>query len=156
MGAKKTAAKPRGKAAPKKSAKKPAKAKAAPKAKAKAKAKTPKLKAPTKAVPKKKRASTAKPVADVELIGGEEGGEDDGGEKKPGALARLKSGVGSLFARMTGRGKKPDEEPAVLGEATTMPPDVTIDIVTKDIILSEDAPPPTPKRRSKRVTQPDD
>jgi hypothetical protein len=45
-------------------------------------------------------------------------------EKKPGALARLGRGVGSLFAKMTGRGKKkPVDDP-------------TVEIVTEDIVAS--------------------
>ena len=61
--------------------------------------------------------------------------DDSSGEKKPGTLARLKSGVGSLFARMTGRGTKTGSP-----ESDGVPRDDhrTMEIVTADIILQRD------------------
>src|SRR4029077_7579567 len=56
--------------------------------------------------------------------------------KKASALARLKTGVGNLFARMTGRAATP-------GDAIPVH-DRTIEIVTEDIIVQRTKPPPPP------------
>jgi hypothetical protein len=60
--------------------------------------------------------------------------------KKPGALARLGRGVGSLFAKVTGRGKKKPADDDI-------PNETTIEIVTEDIVATKPAgakPPPPP------------
>ena len=64
--------------------------------------------------------------------------------KKPGALARFKSGVGSLFARMTGRGTEAsaDESDGVPVAGQTM------EIRTEDIVAQDEvAAPSRPARR---------
>ncbi len=65
--------------------------------------------------------------------------------KKPGPLARLKSGVGSLIAKMTGRGAKQDVSDGV-------PPPVEMEVVTADIIMQRDVTAPATK--SKRKSKP--
>lgn len=143
---------------PKKPAAAKAKAKAAPKAKPKAKVAT-KAKAKAKAKPaapakqpaaKKPRAATPPPIADViepmgqlafapDFVEAPVAAEEAAAGKKPGALARLKSGVGNLFAKMTRRGAKGGESDGVPIDAPTM------EIVTADIIVS--APAKTKKSR---------
>jgi hypothetical protein len=67
---------------------------------------------------------------------------DSQAERGPSVVARLKHGVGSLFARMTGRGRKAPDQP---DEHTVG--DRTMEITTEDIILSSAVPPPPPLRR---------
>jgi hypothetical protein len=66
---------------------------------------------------------------------------DASGERGPSAFARFKHGVGSLFARMTGRAPKLGNDP---GDVALT--DQTMEITTEDIILSSNAPPPLPSR----------
>jgi hypothetical protein len=140
-------------AAKKKTSKaKPAARKTAAKPKAKSKTAKPKPKAKAKkpatkgaAKPKKPRAATepaTEASADVETTEV----ESEPGDKKPGALARVVTGVGNLFARMTGRGKKPDDE------ASESPAgDDTISVVTADIVAEQPVA-DAPKRKKKTAT----
>lgn len=76
--------------------------------------------------------------------------EGSGAAKKPGALARLKSGVGNLFARMTGRANPKDSL-----ESDGVPrDDRTLEIVTGDIILQRDADAPSRSVKGGRKTPP--
>jgi hypothetical protein len=66
--------------------------------------------------------------------------DDADAAKKPGALARFGRGVGSLLAKVTGRGKKKPVDDEV-------PNQTTIEIVTEDIVATKPAgtkPPPPP------------
>ena len=66
-------------------------------------------------------------------------------DKKPSALARLKTGVGKLFARVTKR-----EQGSDAGEP---PPGDTLEIVTGDIIAQSDAEPVKGTGSKKRRAQ---
>jgi hypothetical protein len=128
-----------------------AKAKAKPAAKAKAPSKPAKAtpSKPAKAAPKK-RAKTAPVVSEATEapldFAGDEGGE--GGDKKPGPLARVARGVGNFFAKVTGR--KPTEGADTDGAAGT-----TMEITTEEIIVSEPVgEAPAPKRSRKKPPPP--
>jgi hypothetical protein len=152
MRAKNKKTKPRGKAratAKRRAAKKPV----AKKAKAATPAKAPKAKRkPVKPRRTKGKVGASPPgVSDRDAIEGPALAVDatlddsSGAAKKPGTLARLKSGVGSLFAKMTGRGTKTESDGVPRDDAT-------MEIVTADIILQGDAPsltPPSAKRDRK-------
>ena len=58
---------------------------------------------------------------------------DDAELPRPSALSRLKTGVGSLFARMTGRAAKPGDEPGAVA-----PNDRTMELAPEDILESDD------------------
>jgi hypothetical protein len=108
---------------------------AAPKAKAKTARKAPRAKAKPKrrAAPvekPRKQAVAAAPALTEPIL--------PDPETKRGPLARLADGVGSLFARMTG--KKPDPTPARS--------DQTIELAAGDILAITAEPPPTPKPKS--------
>jgi len=106
---------------------------AAPKAKAKTAKKAPRAKAKPKrkATPIEKRGRQTAAAAPAPT--------DDAAETKRGPLARLADGVGSLFARMTG--KKPDPPPA-------RSPEQTMELGAGDILAMTPEPPPTPKPKS--------
>jgi hypothetical protein len=140
---------------PRTTAKKPAVARkpkaAKPRRKAAAKPARPKRAAPKSKPPKPAAAKSKppKPAAIVEapplFVPEEQVAEledSSGPAKKPGPLARLKSGVGNLFAKMTGRGKR-----RAPSESDGVPDDVTMDIHTGDILAAE--PAPTKQRRRK-------
>jgi hypothetical protein len=71
--------------------------------------------------------------------------DTSGPARKPGPLARLKSGVGNLFAKMTGRGKR-----RAPSESDGVPDDVTMDIHTGDILAAE----PAPKKQRRKPPPP--
>jgi hypothetical protein len=123
----------------------PAKAKSAAKRKAPAK----------KAASPKRRRGAARPpappapapVADPVLESIAAAGEPCPGQEapaKPGALARLKAGVGNLFAKMTGRSDKS-------GAMSAVPESEPIELATGDILSSTAAPPPPPRRGGRDV-----
>ena len=115
MASKKTKQAPRAKA----------RAKAKPKRPGKARARKP---APGKSVRAASKKKVAAPRAAVSSAVEVRERSEPPPPPKPGALARLKSGVGSLFAKVTGRGNKPE----------ALEPERTIEIKTEDILLSED------------------
>jgi hypothetical protein len=131
--AKKAAAKPAKKAAAK-SAKKALAAKPAKKPAVAKKAAMPAVATATPPAPP----TTAMPDAFAAGVDDDIAVDADVG-KKPGALARLGRGVGSLFAKVTGRGKKKPVDDYV-------PNKTTIEIVTEDIVATKPvgAKPPLP------------
>jgi hypothetical protein len=52
--------------------------------------------------------------------------------KPPSALERLKTGVGNLFSRVTGRKPRPKKR------KTVVPAQPTIEIMTRDIVMERD------------------
>lgn len=124
MGSRKKATKPPAKRGGKKAAP-PSKSSPKPRSAARAKQAAPVAKtrrAPTKT---KKRAQPRASRPRQEIAAAE-------ADKQPSALARLRSGVGKLIARMTGR----DEPAAPAGAVRSEQP--TLDIVTSDILAQRD------------------
>ena len=70
--------------------------------------------------------------------------DDSGDIKKPGALARLKSGVGSFFSKMARRGGKQEAS----SDGVPPPLEMTTEVATADIIMQADAPAPKRKRKT--------
>jgi hypothetical protein len=116
------------------------KAKGASKASKASKAKPPKQASKAKSKPAAKKRSKGKVAAphqenpDLAVDGSSD--ETGGDDKKPGRLARLKSGVGSLLAKMTGRGTKTE----LIGGDGVPREDGTIEVVTSDIVQADAAP----------------
>jgi hypothetical protein len=133
------------KAGAKKAGAKKAPAKAAPKKAAASKGAAKKTTAKSAAKPKAKTkpAKARKPAAARDVAAPEnvaEAGPDSSGvtaAAKPGALARLKAGVGNLFAKVTGRSDKSGGMPP-MPEGETGD---TIELATGDILATREAPP---------------
>ena len=106
----------------------------APRAKGKS---TPKRKA-TK--PKRGRRAAAE-QSQMELFASEPSGATEAAppKTKKGAFARLASGVGSLFARVTGKN--------VTDSGPSRTPEETLELSSTDILAVTAAPPPPPKAK---------